>query len=100
MVHVESDQFVDLPKLTLPGNITFVYHDNADLMDSTCESLLQRAQLDSSHPLVIGFDVKYEVEPDGRGGVVSKAGSSSCDVVQIALTDTVYIFKVSYISNI
>jgi len=72
-----------------------VYYDTADLIDSTCEGLLQRAQLDSSQQLVIGFDVEYEVEFDGQGGVVSRTGSSACDVVQIAVSDAVYVFKVN-----
>jgi hypothetical protein len=64
------------------------------LIDSACEALLQRAQLDPLHPLVVGFDVEYEVELDGQGGVTPRTGSSSCDVLQIAVSDVVYVFKV------
>jgi hypothetical protein len=94
VVHVEADQFADLPKLTLPEGTALVYYDTADLIDSTCEALLQRAQMDPAHPLVVGFDVEYEVEFDGQGGVVPRTGSTSCDVVQIAVSDVVYVFKV------
>ena len=94
MVHVEPDQFADLPKLVLPNGTALVYYDTADLIDGACEALLQRAHLDSSHLVVVGFDVECEVEFDGQSEVVSKTGSSSCDVLQIAVSDTVYVFKV------
>ena len=97
MVHVEPDQFADLPKLTLPKETALVYYDTADLIDSTCEALLQRSQLDSSHLLVVGFDVEYEMELDGQSGVVSRTESSSCDVLQVAIHDTVYVFKVDIV---
>jgi hypothetical protein len=94
VAHVEPDQFADLPKLTLPEGTALVYYDTADLIDSTWEALLQRTQLDSSHLLVVGFDIEYEIELHGQSGGVSNTGSSSCDVLQIAVHDTVYVFKV------
>jgi hypothetical protein len=96
VVHVVPDQFADLPKLILSEGTALVYYDTADLIDSTCETLLQRTHLDSSHPLIVGFDVEYEVEFDGQSGVGSRIGSNSCDVVQIALSDVVYVFKVCF----
>ena len=95
VIHVEADQFAHLPKLTLPKEIPLIYHDTMDLIDSTCESLLQRAQLDLFHRLVIGFDVEYEVEFDGQGGVVPKSDKKGCDVIQIAVSDAIYVLKVN-----
>jgi len=77
--------------------MSLIYYDTADLIDSTCESLLQRAQLHPSQQLIIGFDVEYEVEFDGQSGVISKSGTSGCDVIQIAVSDAVYVFKVNNI---
>jgi hypothetical protein len=95
VVHVEADQYAHLPKLALPEDIPLVYYDTADLIDSTCESLLQRAQFDPSHRLVIGFHMEYKVESDGQSGVISKSTTGGCDVIQIAVSDAVYVFKVN-----
>ena len=80
VVHVKVDQYAHLPKLALPENVLLVYYDTAHVIDSTCESLLQRVQFDPSHQLIIGFDMEYEVECDGQGGVISKFTTNSDEV--------------------
>jgi len=94
VVHVEADPYAHLPKYSLPEDVPLIYYDRGDLIDSACEGLLQMIISGSSERLVIGFDIKCEVEFDDQG-VVSKAETKGCDVVQIATSDVVYVFKVN-----
>lgn len=46
--------------------------------------------------LVLGLDIEYETETTGEGGpgMVPRPRTGHVDVLQIAITDKVYIFKV------
>jgi hypothetical protein len=46
---------------------------------------------------LFGFDIRYQAEPDGQGGLVSK--SNEVDVIQIATGDTVYVFKITQFTS-
>jgi hypothetical protein len=92
--HVVIDPYGHMPIFSLPADVELQYYDALDLIDPACLRLLSNAGLNDSK-LVVGFDIRYQAEPDGQGGLVSK--SDEVDVIQIATGDTVYVFKVSHI---
>ncbi|KAF5382655.1 hypothetical protein D9615_003032 [Tricholomella constricta] len=94
--HRELDPYSSLPALTIPEGLRVAFYDSPDLIDSACLAILDSIPDDGSH-LVIGFDIEYQVETTGQGGpgAVPRAQTSQLDVIQIAMEDTVYIFKVT-----
>jgi hypothetical protein len=92
--HVVIDPHAHLPELLLPTTYTLRCYDQADLIDAACDSILAAGR-DNSSKLIIGFSIKYCVEPDGQGGLVPK--SNSIDVIQLASGNIVYVFKVKHI---
>jgi hypothetical protein len=96
VVHVELDKYAHLPRLQLPdpSNVSVVVHYESDMIDNACDNLLQQLHQDSSSHLVVALDIKYEVEPDGKGGCIPQK-TTGCDVFQIAVTDVIYIFKIT-----
>jgi hypothetical protein len=89
--HVVIDPYGHLPVLKLPADGDVQYYEDSDLIDNACYQLLSRVGKDESK-VVVGFGIKYPVEPDGQGGLVPK--SEAVDVIQISTGDTVYVFKV------
>jgi hypothetical protein len=96
VAHVVIDPYGHLPIFSLPTDVELQYYEASDLIDVVCFQLLANAGLNDSK-LVVGFDIRYQAEPDGQGGLVSK--SDEVDVIQIATGDTVYVFKVTQFSS-
>ena len=76
--HIIIDPYVHLPVLKLPRAYDLQYYDASDLINSACYQLLSRVGKDDSK-LVVGFSIKYQVEPNGQGGLVPK--SQAVDVI-------------------
>ena len=96
VVHVESDPYSALPLLTIPPTVSQVQYTDLDLIDEVCCRLLQVADRKGSSKLVLGFDIEYDVEADGQGGMLARPGLSIVDTVQLASPGSVYVFKVRH----
>jgi len=66
--HVVIDPYAHLPSFKLPADCEIRYYEASDLIDAACFQLLSRAGKDGSK-LIVGFDIKYSVEPDDQGGL-------------------------------
>ena len=86
------DPYKHLSVLKLPRDYDLKYYEASDLIDSACHQLLSRVGKKDDIKLIVGFSIKYQMEPNGEGGVVPT--SPAIDVIQIATRDTVYVFKV------
>ncbi|KDQ63989.1 hypothetical protein JAAARDRAFT_43247 [Jaapia argillacea MUCL 33604] len=60
-----------------------------------CQRILAIAESSEDQRLIVGFGIEYEAEPDGHGSFMPHQGSNQIDVIQIAMSDVVYVFKVT-----
>ena len=65
-MHIQSYSTAHLPRLHLEDE-QYNYVCQADLIDETCDHILQRAAVDTN--IVISLVIRCDVQADGQGGV-------------------------------
>ncbi len=95
MKHVNLNPFSHLRPLSLPPSFQVQYYDAPDLIDAACCTLLQLIEMKETS-CVVGLDIEYETETTGQGGpgMVPKPRSGHVDLVQLAVDEQIYLFKV------
>lgn len=98
VTHAKIDPYGQLADLELPLSYRRIFYDAPDLIDFACCSIISRIPDDTSK-LVVGLTVKYDTEIQGHSGLGKNLRplSIQVDLIQIAMEDVIYIFKVPFL---
>jgi len=89
---VEFDEFDDLPRLSLPSDVTPLVCNTEAEIESACLDIL--GMLVDGSKLHIGFDMEWEFSTEG-----GSLGSNKTALVQLALQKKVYLLRVYVLKN-
>ena len=93
---MKPNPYSHFPPSKIPADVIVNYISAADLIDEACHQIIKRAQSDPQSFLVAGISIRFDVEPDGYGGLVSKLQNHpAVNIIQLAIHKEVYVFQVT-----
>ena len=82
------DEFSDLPRLTLPENVSVVFCNTDAEISNACLAIIERIE-SNKDKIYIGFDIEWEFSTG-----ISGTGPQKTALIQLALPKSVYLLYV------